>query len=58
MLKPAPGRFDGSSTGLPAIVNGMPKFVPLTGMPVEAETDDDAGHRRDPIPDTTCEVSR
>jgi hypothetical protein len=28
MLKPAPGRRDGSVTGLPTIENGMPKFVP------------------------------
>ena len=30
VLKPAPGRLDGSVTGLPTIENGMPKFVPFT----------------------------
>ncbi len=39
MLKPAPGRFDGSSTGFPTIENGMPKLMPLTGIPVEADAD-------------------
>ena len=34
--KPAPGRADGSATGLPTIVNGIPKFVPCRGMPVPA----------------------
>ena len=43
MLKPAPGRCPGSFTGLPTIVNGMPKLVPLTGMPVETDADTTPG---------------
>ena len=43
MLKPAPGRCDGSVTGRPTIENGMPKLVPLTGIPVETDADDAPG---------------
>ena len=43
MLKPAPGRWPGSFTGLPTIVNGMPKLVPLTGMPVETDAETTPG---------------
>ena len=46
MLKPAPGRCAGILvTGLPTIVNGIPKPVPLTGMPVETEAESDARNR-------------
>src|SRR6266576_2618244 len=34
ILKPAPGREEGSSTACPARWKGMPKFVPMMGMPV------------------------
>ena len=48
MLKPAPGRAEGSSTlGWPSIWKGMPKFTPCSGMPSEAEADGDAGEGLD-----------
>ena len=43
MLNPAPGRWPGSFTGLPTIVNGIPKLVPLTGMPVDTDAETTPG---------------
>jgi hypothetical protein len=39
MLNPQPGRLEGSSTGFPAISNGMPKLAPRTGIPVDTVAD-------------------
>src|SRR5882672_925473 len=40
IVKPAPGRDEGSLTACPARLNGMPKFVPMMGMPVDAGSRD------------------